>query len=124
MYISMPTISTLRSWGQVMGENTQNEISELRAGLIEKDREIQELRERLDRLDKAVATVRHEANNPLAVVLGQAQFLTTRIGGLPEDVIRRLKVIEEMSQRIRQTLNVLESFKQKPPGNFIFPPAK
>ena len=107
-----------------MGENTQNEISELRAGLIEKDREIQELRERLDRLDKAVATVRHEANNPLAVVLGQAQFLTTRIGGLPEDVIRRLKVIEEMSQRIRQTLNVLESFKQKPPGNFIFPPAK
>jgi len=100
-----------------MQENTLSEIDELRESLTEKEREIVELRERLDQLNKAVATVRHEANNPLAVVLGQAQFLTTRIGGLPEDVSRRLKVIEEMSQRIRHTLNVLESFKQSPPSN-------
>ncbi|HZS49003.1 MAG TPA: histidine kinase dimerization/phospho-acceptor domain-containing protein [Blastocatellia bacterium] len=98
-----------------MGDNDQNEILELRATLTAKEQEITELRDKLEALNKAVATVRHDANNPLAVVLGQAQFLTTRIGGLPEDVNRRLKVIEEMSQRIRHTLNVLESFKQKPP---------
>ena len=96
-----------------MGDNHSAEIDELRIALAEKDREIAELHDRLERFNQAVATVRHETNNPLAVVLGQAQFLTTRIGGLPEDVNRRLKIIEEMSQRIRQTLNLLEGFKQK-----------
>lgn len=86
----------------------------LRAALAERDKEIKELRAKLDHFNNTIAHVRHEANNPLAVVIGQAQFLTTRIGGLPEDVNRRLKIIEEMSQRMRQTLNILESFKQKP----------
>src|SRR6516225_17756 len=98
-----------------MISNYPSEISELRALLVDKDNEIAELRDRLVKLNDAVATVRHETNNPLAVVLGQAQFLTTRIGGLPEDVNRRLHIIEEMSQRVRQTLTLLESFKQKPP---------
>jgi signal transduction histidine kinase len=81
---------------------------------MQREKEIEELRARLDNFNKTVAVVRHETNNPLAVVIGQAQFLTTRIGGLPEDVNRRLKIIEEMSQRMRQTLNILETFKQKP----------
>jgi len=91
-----------------------NDIGSLRAVLSEREREIEELRAKLDHYNKTVAIVRHETNNPLAVVIGQAQFLATRIGGLPEDVSRRLRIIEEMSQRMRQTLTVLESFKQKP----------
>jgi signal transduction histidine kinase len=98
-----------------MTDHNPDEIGVLRNTIAEKEQEIAELREKLDNFNKTVAVVRHETNNPLAVVIGQAQFLTTRIGGLPEDVNRRLKVIEEMSQRMRQTLNILESFKQKPP---------
>ena len=97
-----------------MGDDHSNDIDGLMTLLAEKDKEIQELRNKLDEFNKAVATVRHDTNNPLAVVLGQAQFLTTRISGVPDDVNRRLRVIEEMSQRIRQTLNLLEGFKQKP----------
>ena len=97
-----------------MVDNHLNEISSLKDALVQREKEVEELRARLENFNKTVALVRHETNNPLAVVIGQAQFLTTRIGGLPEDVNRRLKIIEEMSQRMRQTLNILESFKQKP----------
>jgi len=97
-----------------MVDNHLNEISSLKDALIQREKEVEELRAKLENFNKTVALVRHETNNPLAVVIGQAQFLTTRIGGLPEDVNRRLKIIEEMSQRMRQTLNILESFKQKP----------
>ena len=100
-----------------MVEDYPNEVSSLKQILSERDKDLEELRARLDDYNKTVALVRHETNNPLAVVIGQAQFLTTRIGGLPEDVNRRLKIIEEMSQRMRQTLNILESFKQKPPSD-------
>ena|SRR6267154_1057243 len=97
-----------------MDDNHPDEISTLKDALVQREKEIEELRTKLDNFNKTVALVRHETNNPLAVVIGQAQFLTTRIGGLPEDVNRRLKIIEEMSQRMRQTLNILETFKQKP----------
>ena len=97
-----------------MVDNHLNEISSLKDALVQREKEVEELRAKLENFNKTVALVRHETNNPLAVVIGQAQFLTTRIGGLPEDVNRRLKIIEEMSQRMRQTLNILESFKQKP----------
>jgi len=49
-----------------MGDNDQNEILELRATLTAKEQEITELRDKLEALNKAVATVRHDANNPLA----------------------------------------------------------
>src|SRR5882762_2268439 len=97
-----------------MVDNHLNEISSLKDALVQREKEVEELRAKLENFNKTVALVRHETNNPLAVVIGQAQFLTTRIGGLPEDVNRRLKIIEEMSQRMRQTLNILESFKLKP----------
>ena len=100
-----------------MIDSHPNEVNSLKDTLIQKEKEIEELRDKLDKFNQTVALVRHETNNPLAVVIGQAQFLTTRIGGLPEDVNRRLKIIEEMSQRMRQTLNILESFKQRPPSD-------
>ncbi len=104
-----------QSGERAMVDNDLDDVGSLRNELIEREIQIEELRNKLDQFNKTVALIRHETNNPLAVVIGQAQFLTTRIGGLPEDVSRRLKVIEEMSQRMRQTLNLLETFRQKPP---------
>ena len=102
-----------------MVDNHPEEVNALKDALFQKEKEIKELRDKLDKFNSTVAVVRHDTNNPLAVVIGQAQFLTTRIGGLPEDVNRRLRIIEEMSHRMKQTLNLLESFKQTPPSDIL-----
>ncbi|MFN2452742.1 MAG: histidine kinase dimerization/phospho-acceptor domain-containing protein [Pyrinomonadaceae bacterium] len=49
-----------------------------------------------------VAHVRHEINNPLTGVLGQAQLLLREV--LPETARRRAETIEQLAARIRDTV--------------------
>jgi len=99
-------------------------VAELRAKLKEKDKELEiknrdlqvlqarlQEAERLAAIGRVVVAVRHEINNPLSVIIGQAQFLRERVKDLPESVQRRITVIEEMSNRINESVKRLRDFK-------------
>ncbi len=62
---------------------------------------------RLDAVRETTATLNHEINNPLTVVLGNVQLVLMKSEGLPEDVIKRLRLIEQSSLRIRDAVSKL-----------------
>jgi signal transduction histidine kinase len=62
---------------------------------------------RLEALKETTATINHEINNPLTVVLGNCQLLLMKSEGLPDDVVKRLKLIEQSSLRIRDVVSQL-----------------
>jgi signal transduction histidine kinase len=49
-----------------------------------------------------VAHVRHEINNPLAALLGQAQLMLRE--DLPDKLRRRVETIEKLAIRIKETV--------------------
>jgi len=53
--------------------------------------------------------LRHEVNNPLTGILGNAQLLMTRAQreGMPVRTIERLQTIAELAMRLRETVRVL-----------------
>ena len=57
---------------------------------------------KIDEMAKRVARVRHEINNPLTGVLGQAQLLLR--AELDEKARRRVQSIEELAIRIRDVV--------------------
>lgn len=66
---------------------------------------------RLDEVAELVARVRHEINNPLAGVLGQAQLLLRE--ELSEKARKRAQTIEELAKRLRDVVAQLREV-QKP----------
>lgn len=62
---------------------------------------------RLEAMRETTTTINHEINNPLTVVLGNVQLLLMKSEELPEDVVRRLKLIEQSSLRIRDVVGKL-----------------
>ena len=62
---------------------------------------------RLEALKETTATINHEINNPLTVVLGNCQLLLMKSDNLPDDVVKRLKLIEQSSLRIRDVVSQL-----------------
>ncbi len=79
--------------------------------LVRKHLARRELETRLAEMDRMVATarelasaVRHELNNPLTGVLGNAELMLQHRRGLSLDNIRRLKAIVELVVRMRQYL--------------------
>jgi signal transduction histidine kinase len=48
--------------------------------------------------------LRHEVNNPLTGILGNAELLLARRGRLPEAVIARLETIADLAVRLRETV--------------------
>jgi len=68
-------------------------------------------RNRLDEVAELVARIRHEINNPLTGVLGQAQLLLRE--ELSERARKRAQTIEELAIRIRDIVAQLREV-QKP----------
>jgi signal transduction histidine kinase len=68
-------------------------------------------RNRLDEVAELVARIRHEINNPLTGVLGQAQLLLRE--DLSERARKRAQTIEELAIRIRDIVAQLRDV-QKP----------
>jgi signal transduction histidine kinase len=68
-------------------------------------------RERLDEVAELVARIRHEINNPLTGVLGQAQLLLRE--ELSDRARKRAETIEELAIRIRDVVAQLREV-QKP----------
>lgn len=70
------------------------------------------LLERLNAIAQIGLSVRHEINNPLTVVCGQAQILLQK-QNLPPDVVKRVKVIYEMGLRISEIVKELDQVQDK-----------
>ena len=70
---------------------------------------------RLDELADLVARVRHEINNPLAGVLGQAQLLLRE--ELNDRARKRAEAIEELAIRLRDVVAQLRQIQKTPMTN-------
>ncbi len=66
---------------------------------------------RIDEVAEVIARVRHEINNPLTGVLGQAQLLLRE--ELDEKARKRAEIIEELAIRLRDIVAQLRDI-QKP----------
>ena len=65
---------------------------------------------RLDEIADLITRIRHEINNPLTGVLGQAQLLLRE--DLSESAQRRAKTIEEQAIRIRDIVAQLRQVQK------------
>lgn len=65
---------------------------------------------RMDEVADLVAHVRHEINNPLAGVLGQAQLLLRE--ELNEKAMKRARIIEELTLRLRDIVGQLRDVQK------------
>ncbi len=70
------------------------------------------LLERLEAIGQISLTVRHEINNPLAVICGQAQLLLQR-KDLPEEIRGKIKIVYEMGLRISEIVKQLDQVQDK-----------
>ena len=72
---------------------------------------VAEYEARIDEIAELVARVRHEINNPLAGVLGQAQLLLRE--ELNDKARKRAETIEDLAKRLRDVVAQLRQI-QKP----------
>lgn len=85
----------------------QNELESLQAVLRDYERKLSEAAD-------LVASVRHEINNPLAALLGQAQLLLRE--ELSEKSRRRAETIESQAKRIQEIVGQLRAVQAPPPS--------
>jgi signal transduction histidine kinase len=86
---------------------------DLAAALIE--RRLLSARRLLERIEEAGADestdfgsiLRHELNNPLTGILGNAEMLLNRRQWLPQDAVPRLETIADLAVRLRETIRRL-----------------
>jgi len=84
-----------------------NELTRLRAVVADYEKKMSEAAE-------LVARVRHEINNPLAALLGQAQLLLRE--ELSEKLRRRAETIESQAKRIQEIVGELRAVQAPPPA--------
>jgi signal transduction histidine kinase len=73
---------------------------------------VQDYEKKLFEAAELVARVRHEINNPLAALLGQAQLLLRE--DLSEKSRRRAETIESQAKRIEQIVGELRAIQAPP----------
>jgi signal transduction histidine kinase len=93
----------MMSMNKPNAESTDSEQQHLRAV-------IKELESKLDEIIELIAHVRHDINNPLTGVLGQAQLLLRE--ELSPAARRRVETIEQLSGRIRDTVAQLREVQR------------
>ena len=82
-----------------------DEVARLQAAVAEQEKKLTEAAE-------LVAHVRHEINNPLAALLGQAQLLLRE--DLSEKARRRAETIEAQAKRIQEIVAELRVIQTPP----------
>jgi len=82
-----------------------NELTRLRTVVADYEKKMSEAAE-------LVARVRHEINNPLAALLGQAQLLLRE--ELSEKLRRRAETIESQAKRIQEIVGELRAVQAPP----------
>jgi signal transduction histidine kinase len=73
--------------------------------------------ERLTEYAELAAHVRHEINNPLTGLIGQAQLLLRE--ELSDTARRRVQTIEQLANRIRDTVASLREIQTPQPGSRV-----
>lgn len=98
-----------RTWTTIMDEQNTNAagmtVEELQTLLREKDA-------KLDEIADLVSRVRHEINNPLTGVIGQAQLLLR--ADIDPTVRNRVEKIEQLAGRIRDIVAELRDVQKTP----------
>lgn len=84
-----------------------HEVARLQTAVAEHERKLSEAAE-------LVAHVRHEINNPLAALLGQAQLLLRE--DLSEKARHRAETIEAQAKRIQEIVAELRVIQAPPPS--------
>lgn len=85
-------------------QNSKEEAQQLRAQLVE-------YQNKMDEIADLVSRVRHEINNPLTGILGQAQLLLRE--DLNAKARKRAETIEQLAKRLATTVAELRQV-QKP----------
>lgn len=88
-------------------QSPENELARLRTV-------VQDYEQKLSEAAELVARVRHEINNPLAALLGQAQLLLRE--DLNEKSRRRAETIESQAKRIEEIVGQLRAVQAPPPA--------
>ena len=91
--------------GKAKENNPEEHNSEERTRMLLADYEA-----RLDEAAELIARVRHEINNPLAALLGQAQLLLRE--ELNEKARKRAEIIEELATRLRDIVAQLREIQR------------
>ena len=76
----------------------------------EKDEQLARYRQKLEDTAELVARIRHEINNPLTGVLGQAQLLLRE--DLTERSRKRVQTIEDLALRLRDVVAQLREVQR------------
>ncbi|HJS23700.1 MAG TPA: histidine kinase dimerization/phospho-acceptor domain-containing protein [Pyrinomonadaceae bacterium] len=87
---------------------------DITASMTEHEDQIAQYRLKLEETAALVARIRHEINNPLTGVLGQAQLLLRE--DLSERSRKRVQTIEDLALRLRDVVAQLREV-QKPGGD-------
>ena len=87
-----------------------NETSNFRTASDNPADQVAEDREKLEEVANLVARIRHEINNPLTGVLGQAQLLLRE--DLSDRARKRAQTIEELAIRIRDIVAQLREVQR------------
>lgn len=96
----------------------QRELRQKAEELAQKNQELLETQDRLVRSERLAAigqiglAIRHEINNPLGTILGNAELLLNQAEVLPADARRKLETISRASLRIRDVVRRLEVIRE------------
>jgi signal transduction histidine kinase len=95
-----------------MSENEARSSEQAAGGDEKLRRAVAECEARLAEFAELAARVRHEINNPLTGLIGQAQLLLRE--ELSDAARRRVETIENLANRIRDTVASLREIQQQP----------
>jgi nitrogen-specific signal transduction histidine kinase len=96
-----------------MSENEGRASEADAGGEMHLHRVVEECEARLTEFAELAARVRHEINNPLTGLIGQAQLLLRE--ELSESARRRVQTIEQLANRIRDTVASLREIQLPQP---------
>ena len=97
-----------------MSENEARSSEPTAGGVEHVCRGVDEYEERLAEFAELAAHVRHEINNPLTGLIGQAQLLLRE--ELSDTARRRVQTIEQLANRIRDTVASLREIQTPQPA--------
>jgi signal transduction histidine kinase len=95
-----------------MSENEARPTAPATRGEEQLRRIVEEFEARLAEFAELAAHVRHEINNPLTGLIGQAQLLLRE--ELSDTARRRVQTIEQLANRIRDTVASLREIQTPP----------